>query len=75
MKIKVIELGTNIEYIYIGNLTPMQAVNACYEQSKGNYNTWEHSKTLHLVEITKSGLHCFRGDYTAKMKEDEKNEN
>ena len=70
MKIKVIELGTNNEYIYIGDLTPMQAVNACYEQSNGNYNFWEYSKTLPLVEITKSGLHCFRGDFTAKMKED-----
>ena len=67
MKIKVFELGTNNEYIYIGDLTPMQAVNACYEQSKGNWNTWEYGKTLPLVKITKNGLHCYRGDFTAKI--------
>ena len=70
MRIEVFQLGTSNKYIYTGNLTPMQAVNACFEQSKGNYNTWEYNKTLHLVEITKSGLHCFRGDFTAKIKED-----
>lgn len=68
MKIKVFELGTNNEYIYSGSLTPMQAVNACYEQNKGNFNTWDYNKTLHLVKITKSGLHCFRGDFSARIK-------
>ena len=68
MKIKVIELGTNNEYIYIGDLTPMQAVNACYEQYKGNWNTWEYGKTLPLVKITASGLYCYRGDFTAIIK-------
>lgn len=68
MKIKVIELGTNNEYIYFGGLTPMQAVNACYEQNRGNYNTWEYYKTLELVEVTKSGLYCYRGAFTARIK-------
>lgn len=68
MEIKVLELGTNNEYIYTGDLTPVQAVNACYEQNKGNYNTWEYHKTLHLVKITTSGLHCYRGDFAAKIK-------
>lgn len=68
MAIKVIMLGTNNEYIYAGNLTPMQAVNACYEQNKGNYNTWEYHKTLELVKVTKSGLHCYRGDFIASIK-------
>ena len=70
MRIEVFELGTSNKYVYIENLTPMQAVNACFEQANGNFNTWEYSKTLHLVEITKSGLHCFRGGFVAKMKED-----
>ena len=68
MIIKVVELVTTNEYIYAGNLTPMQAVNACYEQSKGNYNTWEYYKTLELVKVTKSGLYCYRGDFTARIK-------
>ena len=67
MRIEVLELGTSNKYVYIGNLTPMQAVNACYEQNRGNYNTWEYYKTLDLVKVTKSGLHCYRGDFTAKM--------
>lgn len=70
MRIEVFQLGTGNKYIFIGNLTPMQAVNACYEQFNGNWNTLEYGKTLPLVEITKSGLHCYRGDFTAKMQED-----
>ena len=68
MMIRVIELGTSNEYIYTGELTPMQAVNACYEQNRGNYNSCEYSKTLPLVKVTKSGLHCYRGDFTARIK-------
>ena len=70
MEIKVVELGTNKEYFfYTDNLTPMQAVNACYEQQVNkNFNSWEYGKTLPLVEITKSGLHCYRGDFIARIK-------
>ena len=68
MMIRVVELGTNKEYFYNDNLTPMQAVNACFEQNMGNYNTWDYYKTLPLVEFTKSGLHCYRGDFVARIK-------
>ena len=66
MEIKVLELGTNNEYIYIG-LSPFEAVNTCFEQNKGNYNTWEYNRTLSLVKVTESGLHCYRGDFVARL--------
>ena len=75
-KVKVVNLSTGDKYIFIGELSPVQAVNACFEQqTNGNYNTWEYDKTLHLVEITQSGLHCFRGDFSARMAVDTVNNN
>lgn len=70
--VEVVNLSTGVKYIFVGELFPMQAVNACFEQQENeNFNFWEYGKTQHLVKITRSGLHCYRGDYTAKMKEDE----
>ena len=69
MVTEVFEPGTSNKYIYIG-LTPYEAVNTCFEQNNGNYNTWEYSKTLHLVKITKSGLYCYRGDFSARIDKD-----
>lgn len=66
-KVEVVNLSTGDKHIFVGDLSPVQAVNACFEQAKGNFNSWEYSKTLHLVKITKSGLHCYRGDFSARM--------
>ena len=40
--IKVVELGTNIEYYYSESLGAKRAVNACFEQIQNkNYNSWD----------------------------------
>ena len=67
--IKVVELGTNIEYYYSESLGAKRAVNACFEQIQNkNYNSWDYDKTLNLVRETKNCF--FRGNFSALKRED-----
>lgn len=65
MTTKVMNLSTGGIQVY--TLPPMEAVNAAYEQSINNWNTWKY--TTEHVKVTRSGKHCYRGDFSARLEE------
>lgn len=49
------------------SLPPREAVNAAFEQGRGNWNTWTYANTLDLVRVSDDGKLAIRGDFVARV--------
>ena len=62
---KVLNLDTGKHTVY--SLSPEDAVVAAYEQSRGNYNTWQYPAFADHPEARRGQYSVSCGDFTALM--------
>lgn len=69
MTTKVLHLNTDKHQVY--SLPPEEAVIAAYEQSRGNYNTWQYAAFADHSETRRGQYSVSCGDFTALMEFEE----